>query len=220
MIARHYKRSWIPNEEDWHGVLAAVRQEPIRNRVLLAFAYDVGLRREELCSLRDDDIAPSRCTLRGRAAFSASSSKVLLKNLQHRRTLGRRGPLFLSASRSNYTERISIWSRSKVVLTLARRAQVERFNTHGLRPLFLTDLVRSSYDMHEIAPFACQQYSDCASLYPPQRPRLCCEACDWHGSDPCATGPDTGGDETMKPKRVRKVSDDDSEAFETLRLRC
>ncbi len=32
------------------------RLEPIRNRVMLAFAYDAGLRREELCSLRTDDI--------------------------------------------------------------------------------------------------------------------------------------------------------------------
>ena len=67
LIARHHKLPWIPNEDDWHSVLAAARQEPIRNRVMLAFAYDAGLRREELCSLRSDDIDPSRRTLRIRA---------------------------------------------------------------------------------------------------------------------------------------------------------
>jgi integrase/recombinase XerD len=136
MIARHHKLPRIPNEEDWHSVFAAARREPIGNRVMLAFADDAGLRREELCSLRGDDITPSRRTLRVRAAYSASSSELLLKYLQHRRTLGRkRGRFFLSESRRNYTEPISIWSWSKVVLTLARRAQVKRLNTHKLRTL-------------------------------------------------------------------------------------
>jgi integrase/recombinase XerD len=43
LIARHHKLPWIPNEDDWHAVLAAARHEPIRNRVMLAFAYDAGL---------------------------------------------------------------------------------------------------------------------------------------------------------------------------------
>jgi len=51
LIARHHKLPWIPNEDDWHSVLAAARHEPIRNRVMLAFAYDAGLRREELALL-------------------------------------------------------------------------------------------------------------------------------------------------------------------------
>jgi hypothetical protein len=40
MVARHHKLPWIPNEEDWHRILAAARQESIRNRTILAFAYD------------------------------------------------------------------------------------------------------------------------------------------------------------------------------------
>ena len=67
LIARHHKLPWIPNEDDWHAILRATRLEPIRNRVMLAFAYDAGMRREELCSLRTDDIDPSRRTLRIRA---------------------------------------------------------------------------------------------------------------------------------------------------------
>src|SRR5450432_1394510 len=108
LIARHNKLPWIPNEDDWHSILAAARQEPIRNRLMLAFAYDAGLRREELCSLRSDDIDPSRRTLRIRAEttkgrrerivpYSAFSSELLHSYLLHRRTLGqKRGPLFLS----------------------------------------------------------------------------------------------------------------------------
>jgi site-specific recombinase XerD len=177
LITRHQKLPWIPNEEDWHQVLAAARQEPIRNRVMLAFAYDAGLRREELCSLRSDDIDPSRRTLRVRAEttkgrreriipYSASSSELLAHYLQHRRTLGqKRGPLFLSESRRNYSEPISIWSWSKVVLEVARRAGVERFSTHTLRHLCLTDLARAGWDIHEIATFAGHRSIQTTLLY-------------------------------------------------------
>ena len=48
LITRHHKLPWIPNEDDWHSILAAARQDTIRNRVMLAFAYDAGSRREEL----------------------------------------------------------------------------------------------------------------------------------------------------------------------------
>jgi integrase len=177
LIARHHKLPWIPNEDDWYLILAAARQEPIRNRVMLAFAYDAGLRREELCSLRSDDIDPSRRTLRIRAEttkgrrervvpYSVSSSELLHCYLLHRRTLGqKRGPLFLSESRRNYTEPISIWSWSKVVLGLARRAHIERFSTHTLRHLCLTDLARAGWDIHEIAAFAGHRSVQTTLLY-------------------------------------------------------
>ena len=41
--------------------------EPIRNRLMLALAYDAALRREELCSLRTDDLDPAHRMLRIRA---------------------------------------------------------------------------------------------------------------------------------------------------------
>jgi integrase len=177
LIARHHKLPWIPNEEDWHCILSAALQEPIRNRVMLAFAYDAGLRREELCSLRSDDIDPSRRTLRIRAEttkgrrerivpYSASSSELLHRYLEHRRALGqKRGPLFLSESRRNFAEPISIWSWSKVILAVARRAQVERFSTHTLRHLCLTDLARAGWDIHEIAAFAGHRSIQTTLLY-------------------------------------------------------
>jgi site-specific recombinase XerD len=177
LIARHHKLPWIPNEDDWNLILDAARQEPIGNRVMLAFAYDAGLRREELCSLRSDDIDPSRRTLRIRAEttkgrrerivpYSVTSGELLHHYLQHRRTLGqKRGLLFLSESRRNYTQPISIWSWSKVILGVARRAQVERFSTHTLRHLCLTDLARAGWDIHEIAAFAGHRSIQTTLLY-------------------------------------------------------
>ena len=98
--------------------------------------------------------------------YSAPSGELLARYLEHRRTLGKqRGPLFLSESRRNYTEPISIWSWSKIVLQLARRAGVERFTTHTLRHLCLTDLARAGWDIHEIAAFAGHRSVQTTLLY-------------------------------------------------------
>jgi integrase/recombinase XerD len=177
LVARHHKLPWIPSDEDWSCILASARHESIRNRTMLAFAYDAGLRREELCSLESSDIDPSRRMLRIRAEstkgrrervlpYSASSGELLLRYLEHRRALGKkRGPLFLSESRRNYAKPISIWSWSKIVLHLARRAGVERFSTHTLRHLCLTDLARAGWDVHEIATFAGHRSVQTTLLY-------------------------------------------------------
>jgi integrase/recombinase XerD len=67
LVRRYRKLPWIPTETDWQSILSATRAEPIRNRAMLAFAYDAALRREELCGLRTDDIDPSHRMLRIRA---------------------------------------------------------------------------------------------------------------------------------------------------------
>jgi len=177
-FVRRYRRlPWIPNEADWQAILAATRGQTIRNRTMLAFAYDAALRREELCGLRADDIDPSQRTLRVRAEttkgrrdrvvpYSATSGTLLQQYLLHRRTLSRsRGLLFLSESRRNYAEPVSIWSWSKTVLEIARRAAVPRFTTHTLRHLCLTDLARAGWDIHEIAAFAGHRSVQTTLLY-------------------------------------------------------
>jgi site-specific recombinase XerD len=177
LIARYHKLPWIPNEGDWFAILRVARQEPVRNRLMLALAYDAGLRRQELCSLRSDDIDPSRRTLRIRAEtskgrrdrivpYSPSSGALLQRYLVHRVALGqRRGPLFLSESRRNRGEPISTWSWSKAVRALAMRAEVDRFSTHTLRHLCLTDLARAGWDIHEIAAFAGHRSIQSTLLY-------------------------------------------------------
>ncbi len=49
LVARMVKLPWIPGEAEWL---------PIRNRLMLALAYDSALRREELGALRTDDLDP------------------------------------------------------------------------------------------------------------------------------------------------------------------
>lgn len=154
------KLRWIPGEAEWLQILGAFRDEPIRNRVMLALAYDAALRREELCSLRTDDLDPAHRTLRVRAEttktrrervvpYSAPTGVLLSEYLRHRAALSRaRGSLFLSESRRNLAEPLTLWTWSKVVRRIALAAGVPRFSTHTTRHLCLTDLARMGWELH------------------------------------------------------------------------
>ncbi|MEY9997393.1 integrase/recombinase XerD [Streptomyces sp. V4I8] len=166
LVPRLTKLPWIPTEQQWLDVLAVARHEPIRNRLMLALAYDAALRREELCSLRTDDLDPAHRTLRVRAEctknrmervvpYSASTGVLMSEYLVHRATVSRaRGPLFLSESRRNHAQPLTLWTWSKVVRRIALAADVPRFSTHTTRHLCLTDLARMGWELHAIATFA------------------------------------------------------------------
>lgn len=166
LLPRHKRLPWIPSEEEWGRFLDHARKEPLRNRLMLAVAYDAGLRREELCRLDARDVEPAHRLLRIRAEtsksrqdrvvpYSETSGVLLAAYLAHRRTLSRqRGPLFLSESHRNRAEPITLWTWSKVVRRIADAAELPRFSTHTLRHLCLTDLARAGWDLHEIASFA------------------------------------------------------------------
>jgi integrase len=158
-------------------VLEVFRAEPVRNRLMLALAYDAALRREELCSLRTDDLDPAHRTLRVRAEttktrrerivpYSASTGLLLAAYLRQRATLSRaRGPLFLSQSRRNLAQPLTLWTWSKVVRRVALAADVPRFSTHTLRHLCLTDLARMGWEVHAIATFAGHRSTDSTLQY-------------------------------------------------------
>lgn len=122
LVPRLVKLPWIPAEQEWLDVMAVFRDEPIRNRLMLALAYDAALRREELCSLRTDDLDPAHRMIRVRAEttktkrgrsvpYSAPTGVLLADYLEHRKTLSRaRGPLFLSESRRNLAEPLTLWT--------------------------------------------------------------------------------------------------------------
>ncbi len=177
LVARMVKLPWIPGEAEWLQLLTMFRAEPVRNRLMLALAYDAALRREELCSLRTDDLDPAFRTLRVRAEttktrrervvpYSVTTGVLLSEYLQHRRTLSQaRGPLFLSESRRNYAEPLSLWTWSKVVRRIALAADVPRFSTHTTRHLCLTDLARMGWELHAIATFAGHRSTDSTMQY-------------------------------------------------------
>lgn len=178
LIPRYRRLPWIPSDEEWRAVLAAARAEPLRNRLMLALAYDAALRREELCALEVADLDPAHRLLRVRAEttkgrvrervvpYSAPTGDLYVAYLAERRGLTReRGPLFVSASRRNRGRPIAIWTWSKVVAAITRRADVPRFTTHTLRHLCLTDLARAGWDLHEIARFAGHRHTQTTLQY-------------------------------------------------------
>jgi site-specific recombinase XerD len=177
LVPRLTKLPWIPSEQQWRDILAVAAQEPARNRVMLALAYDAALRREELCSLRTDDLDPAHRTLRIRAEttknrlervvpYSVPTGILLSGYLARRATISRaRGPLFLSESRRNYAQPLSLWTWSKVVRRIALAAGVSRFSTHTTRHLCLTDLARMGWELHAIATFAGHRHADSTLAY-------------------------------------------------------
>jgi integrase len=177
LVPRVTKLPWIPTDEQWLSILDVVRGEPIRNRVMLALAYDCGLRREELCSLRTEDVDPAHRTVRVRAEttknrlerivpYSAATGSLLAGYLTHRGTVSRaRGPLFLSESRRNYSQALTLWTWSKAVRRIAVAAQVLRFSTHTTRHLCLTDLARMGWEIHAIATFAGHRSTESTMRY-------------------------------------------------------
>ena len=177
LVPRLARLPWIPSEQQWLDVLSVVRGEPARNKVMFALAYDAALRREELCSLRTDDIDPARRTLRVRAEttknrlertvpYSAPTGVLLSGYLAHRAAISRaRGPLFLSESQRNRAEPLSSWTWSKVVRRIAVEAGVPRFSTHTTRHLCLTDLARMGWELHAIATFAGHRSTDATLTY-------------------------------------------------------
>jgi site-specific recombinase XerD len=144
---------------------------------MLALAYDAALRREELCSLRTDDVDPAHRTPRVRAEttknrlervvpYSAPTGVLLSQYLAHRASVSRaRGPLFLSESRRNRAQPLSLWTWSKVVRRIALASGVERFSTHTTRHLCLTDLARMGWEVHAIAAFAGHRHTDSTLRY-------------------------------------------------------
>ncbi len=177
LIPRLNKLPWIPTESQRVEFLAVAAKEPPRNRVMLALAYDAALRREELCSLRTDDLDPAHRTLRIRAEstknrlervvpYSPPTGVLLSSYLAHRATVSRaRGPLFLSESRRNRGEPLTLWTWSKVVRRLALEAGLPRFSTHTTRHLCLTDLARMGWELHAIATFAGHRSTDSTLAY-------------------------------------------------------
>jgi site-specific recombinase XerD len=177
LVARLDPLPWIPTDAQWRAILEVAAGEPLRNRLMLALAYDAALRREELCLLGTDDLDPAHRTIsvraettkskRGRVVpYSAVAGQLLARYLTHRRSVTTaRGALFVSESPRNRGDGVTAWTWSKVVRSIALRAGVPSFSTHTLRHLCLTDLARSGWELHQIASFAGHRSTDTTQRY-------------------------------------------------------
>ena len=179
------KLPWIPARRASGGASWRRRAaEPLRNRLMLALAYDAALRREELCALATGDLDPARAAAarprRDHQGAAGSASCPTPRPTGHalrrlpapppRPQPRARAALPLrvapqprrSPSRSGPGRR---WSRASPP---RRRCRGSR--THTLRHLCLTDLARAGWDIHEIATLRRPpQHPDDAALHPPER---------------------------------------------------
>jgi integrase/recombinase XerD len=177
LVARHEKAPWLPDEAQWQAILSAASSETIRNRFMLALAYDAGLRRGELCALEIDDIEPSERLVHLRAEttknqhpravpYSKATGELYAAYIQHRWSLSQApGPLFLSESRRNKGQPITLWTWSKTVQALGKRAGLPLLTTHTLRHLRLTDLAQAGWKLPQIAAFAGHSSISTTMLY-------------------------------------------------------
>ena len=167
LVAADGQAAVDPGRGEWLRLLEVFRAEPIRNRLMLALAYDSALRREELCSLRTDDLDPAHRTLRVRAETTKTRRGTGGAVLARRpgcccRATSRTGPRSAGpAARcscpspgATTAEPLTLWTWSKVVRRVALAADVPRFSTHTTRHLCLTDLARMGWELHAIATFA------------------------------------------------------------------
>lgn len=177
LLPHYHKLPWIPNDEEWHLVLTALKTEPLRNQVMLLLAYEGALRREELLTLEisDFDFAYRHVRVRAEHAkngaerlvgYGEVTGRFLERYLQHRRTLSlKRGTLFLSESHRNLSQPLSPSMWSKVVEGMADRCDLPRFTTHTPRHLRLTHLARAKLDLHQIARYAGHRSLQTTMLY-------------------------------------------------------
>ena len=166
LIPHYHKLPWLPSDEEWQNLLRSLKEEAVRNQVLLLLAYDGALRRQELVTLDigDFDVAYRQVRIRAEHAkngrervigYGQVTSRLLEAYLHHRRALSsKRGPLFLSESHRNTASPLALVSWSKIVQRMAQRVGLPQFTTHTPRHLRLTHMARAHMDLHQIALYA------------------------------------------------------------------
>ena len=179
LVPRFKKIPWIPSDVQWAQVLSVVADLGVRDRLMYALAYDGALRREELCTLQTGDVDPSarlvtirpeaaKGRIRGRTVcYSEPTSELYVAYLRERRMLSRApGPLFLSLSRRNRGQPLTIWTWTDVVDRVAQRVGLQhQFTTHTLRHLCLTHLARAGWALQDLAVFAGHRNLQTTLLY-------------------------------------------------------
>jgi integrase/recombinase XerD len=178
-ILQHYEQlPWLPGDDEWDRILEAVLEEPLRNRLMLLFAYDGALRRSELVALHMHDISFSHQQItvrseiakngRGRVVMYGDVAAQLLQCYLEERVdeeiYG--GLLFRSQSDRNHTQGMTADAWDKVVTRIAKQASLHhRFTTHTPRHLRLTDLARTGMDLHTISQYAGHRSLETTKIY-------------------------------------------------------
>lgn len=183
-IRRRQRLPWVPDDESWYRLIHHVLfEEAARTKAMILLAYDAALRREELMSLRVDDIdwARSLITIRpetskgGRMRFVPISACVL-HLVRHYIENDRRGliaaydgedagPIFLSESTRNPGSPLSVGAFDEIIERVRQRVRLPALTPHTLRHQRCTMLKRAGVNLDDIALFAGHKNTNTTRLY-------------------------------------------------------
>src|SRR5260370_16210446 len=175
---------WVPSDEVWTDFVRHVLQdEDARTRAMMLLAYDAGLRREELMSLRVDDIdwVRSLLTIRpettkgGRMRYVPVSEACLHLVRDYlegdRRTLiavydgEDAGPIFLSESTRNPGRPLAVGAFDEIMGRVRERVGLPALTPHTVRHQRCTILKRARVSLDDIALFAGHKSTETTRLY-------------------------------------------------------
>ncbi len=182
LLARKRTVPWIPDEEEWARFLEAARPEPLRNRVMILFAYEGALRRETLVGLELGDVDVSNRLVRLRpetmkggrpgvvVTYSETTARAYAPYLRDLKAQAGRSTastkrVFRSLSDRNYGHPLTGSSWNKIVSRIAGRAGLPGFTPHTFRHLRLTHMALAGFEPLEIALYAGHSQIDSTMLY-------------------------------------------------------
>jgi integrase/recombinase XerD len=90
LVPRYQRTPWIPGDEQWRAFLeCTLREQSLRNQLMVFMAYDGGLRRSELLSLKlsDIDFPHQKITIRTSSRFCFALDAAQGRLQQIRRSL-------------------------------------------------------------------------------------------------------------------------------------
>jgi integrase/recombinase XerD len=182
---KHLSRlPWVPSDEVWeHFLQHVILHEDARTKAMILLTYDAALRREELMSLRVDDIDWGRSTLTiraeitkgGRMRYVPVSAGVLHLVRDYiesdRRALiaayggEEAGPIFLAHSTRNPGRPLAIGAFDEIVEQVRSRVGLSALTPHTLRHQRCTMLKRAGVALDDIALFAGHRSTATTRLY-------------------------------------------------------
>jgi integrase/recombinase XerD len=183
-VSKQQRLPWVPDDIVWERFVRHVLlHEDMRTQAMILLAYDAALRREELMSLRVDDIDWARdiVTIRpettkgGRMRYVPVSSAVLhLVRLYlegDRRSLiaaydgDDSGPIFVSESTRNPGHPLSISAFDEIMERVREQVSLPALTPHTLRHQRCTILKRAGVSLDDIALFAGHRSIETTRLY-------------------------------------------------------
>lgn len=179
-LTRCYRHlPWVPTVEQWNAFIEMAREEPTRNRLIVALAYETALSPRQLCALRTSDFWRARRLIRLHLSaarrghrwrllpYSEVTERLYAAYLRSR-ARGRAHhdrTLLLFESSRHPAQSLSPGTCRVLVARVAKRAGVPGLSLRTLRHMRLMDLARAGWSSEAIAAFAGLEFPSAATPY-------------------------------------------------------